>query len=62
MTKWSKTSTPKSSPALAISWVILTSSGEGVGSPEGWLWTTMIAAQLRLTASRKSSPTLSQAV
>ena len=31
--------------------------GAGVGSPEGWLWVTIMAALLRRIASLKTSPT-----
>ena len=31
--------------------------GLGDGSPDGWLWTTTIAALLARMASRKTSPT-----
>src|SRR5438552_3312647 len=43
-------------PASATCSVSSMSSGEGVGSPLGWLWTSTIAAQFWRIASRKSSP------
>src|SRR3972149_4281073 len=52
---WSRTSTSRSEPASRISFVIATSSALGVGSPEGWLWTMIMAGQFSRTASRKRS-------
>ena len=43
-------------PAARASAVRCRSSGDGVGSPDGWLWTRMIPAALSRTASRYSSP------
>lgn len=42
--------------------VTSTSSGEGVGSPDGWLWTTIRLALFSLTAALKTSPTRIRAV
>ena len=39
MTTWSSTSTSSSRPAAIASAVRWRSSGLGVGSPDGWLWT-----------------------
>src|SRR5687767_5935776 len=44
-----------SSPARTSSTVRATSAAEGVGSPEGWLWTATIAVALWRMASRKTS-------
>ena len=49
-------------PASTTISVTRTSSGEGVGSPLGWLWTITRLAQLVRTASRKSSATRTTAV
>ena len=46
-----------SRPAASASAVRCRSSGDGVGSPDGWLWTRMTPAALSRTASRNSSPT-----
>ena len=37
MTKWSRTSTPRTSPALTRRRVSCMSAPDGVGSPDGWL-------------------------
>ena len=44
-------------PAASASAVRWRSSGDGVGSPDGWLWTRITPAALSRTASRNSSPT-----
>src|SRR5581483_11004858 len=62
ITRWSSTSMSSSLPAATISRVTATSSGEGVGSPLGWLCTTISETALCLTASRNSSPTRMTAV
>jgi hypothetical protein len=41
-TRWSSTSISSSFPASTICFVTSTSSVLGVGSPEGWLWTTTL--------------------
>ena len=46
-----------SRPAASASAVRCRSSGDGVGSPDGWLWTRITPAALSRTASRNSSPT-----
>ena len=46
----------RAAPATAmISSVILTSADEGVGSPEGWLWTSTIAVAESSSARRTTS-------
>ena len=45
ITTWSSTSMSSRSPAATASAVIRTSSGEGEGSPLGWLWTTISEAR-----------------
>ena len=42
-------------PAATSCLVASMSSGEGVGSPLGWLWQRMRPGQLRMIASRKTS-------
>src|SRR6266545_1707057 len=49
-------------PAATICSVISRSSGLGVGSPEGWLWTTIRAALFQANAALKTSPTRIMAV
>jgi hypothetical protein len=56
MTRWSSRSMSSSRPAASASAVRWRSSGDGVGSPLGWLWTRMTPAASARTASRKSSP------
>ena len=46
ITTWSRTSTSSSRPAAIASAVRCRSSGLGVGSPEGWLWTSIDAARV----------------
>ena len=41
---------PRSLPACTSSRVMLTSSGLGVGSPEGWLWEMMMLGAFSITA------------
>ena len=43
---WSITSTPKILPASINLFVIVISSSEGSGSPEGWLWAKTTDAAL----------------
>jgi hypothetical protein len=52
---WSSRSIPTNCPASARRFVTSTSSGLGLGSPEGWLWTAISAAQLCWIASRNTS-------
>ena len=56
MTRWSSTSMFIRLPASTIMRVPWTSSALGVGSKDGWLCTTMMAALLARMASRKTSP------
>ena len=55
MTTWSSSSTPSSFPAAASSFVMATSSGLGVGSPDGWLWLTMMLGTDSTTAGLSTS-------
>ena len=55
MMRWSSSSISSSCPAATISTVSATSAAEGVGSPEGWLWTATMAVACWRTASRKTS-------
>src|SRR3972149_1279895 len=52
---WSKTGIPKSSPAALSRVVMLKSSSDGVGSPDGWLCASMIDAALVRMAGLKTS-------
>lgn len=52
---WSKRGIPKSSPAALMRDVMLKSSSDGVGSPEGWLCARMIDAALVRMAGLKTS-------
>ena len=54
ITRWSFTSMPISRPAAAKRCVVARSSGEGSGSPEGWLWYRMTPAAPARIAWRKS--------
>ena len=47
----------RSRPAASASAVRWRSSGDGVGSPLGWLWTMITLEAVSRTASRNSSPT-----
>jgi hypothetical protein len=53
---WSCTAMPSVRDTSMISFVISMSARDGVGSPEGWLWTRMMAvaesSSARLTTSR----------
>src|SRR5215213_10711041 len=55
MMRWSISSVSSNLPAATISTVSATSAAEGVGSPDGWLWTATIAVACWRTASRKTS-------
>ena len=44
MMRWSRQSMSNSLPAWTICRVTLTSSGDGDGSDDGWLWATTMAA------------------
>src|SRR5438874_9375180 len=55
ITRWSSNSMSSTLPASTNCSVTLISSGEGVGSPLGWLWQTMTPGQLRITAGRNIS-------
>src|SRR5919107_993042 len=55
MMRWSSSSISSSFPAATISTVSATSAADGVGSPEGWLWTATMAVACWRTASRKTS-------
>ena len=46
---------PSGLAALAISWVMWTSAANGVGSPDGWLWTRMTAVAPTSRARRMIS-------
>jgi hypothetical protein len=50
MMMWSCTSTPSLSPAWMIFLVMSMSAMEGVGSPEGWLCTRMMAVEASSSA------------
>ena len=52
---WSKTGIPKSSPAALSRVVMLKSSSDGIGSPDGWLCASMIDAALVRMAGLKTS-------
>jgi len=52
---WSVTSIPKILPASTNLFVKAISSSEGVGSPEGWLWTKITATANSLMAGSKTS-------
>ena len=54
-TTWSSNSMPSSLPAEISSLVMSTSWELGAGSPEGWLWTTMIDGAFACTAGRNTS-------
>jgi hypothetical protein len=54
-TTWSSNSMPSSLPAEISSLVMSTSWELGAGSPEGWLWTTMIYGAFACTAGRNTS-------
>src|ERR1019366_6239802 len=53
ITTWSFTSMPISRPAATKRCVVATSSGEGSGSPDGWLWYRMTPAAPARMAWRK---------
>src|SRR5450759_1537997 len=55
--RWSRSWMSRRRPAARVSDVNRRSSGLGVGSPDGWLWTRIRQVALRRTASRNSSPT-----
>jgi hypothetical protein len=55
MMRWSSSSISSNCPAATISTVSATSAAEGVGSPDGWLWTATRAVACWRTASRKTS-------
>src|SRR5207249_10935251 len=55
MTTWSYTGTSSTRPASTSCLVTARSSAEGVGSPLGWLWTTMIPAAASAIAARNTS-------
>ena len=55
MTIWSSRSMSSSFAALTSLLVMVTSSGLGVGSPEGWLWAMMIWATASMTAGLNTS-------
>src|SRR3989304_5889188 len=52
---WSKTEIPKSSPAALSRLVMVKSSSDGIGSPDGWLCASMIDAALVRMAGLKTS-------
>src|SRR3972149_1422731 len=52
---WSKTGIPKSSPASLSLFVMVKSSSDGIGSPDGWLCASMIDAALVRMAGLKNS-------
>src|SRR3989304_4992216 len=52
---WSNTGTPKSPPAALSRVVMLKSSSDGIGSPDGWLCARMIDAALVRMAGLKTS-------
>jgi len=54
-TLWSRRGIPIISPASKIFLVICLSSSEGITAPEGWLWQTIIADALSLTALQSTS-------
>src|SRR5215213_9892798 len=55
MMRWSSSSISSNCPAATISTVSATSAAEGVGSPDGWLWTATRAVAFWRIASRKTS-------
>src|SRR5258706_8622066 len=55
MIMWSTSSMSRMRPASTSCLVEVISSGEGVGSPLGWLWQRMSPGQLRMMAGRKTS-------
>ena len=62
MMTWSTTSIPSSFPASTQLRVTMMSSGDGDGSPEGWLCETTIAAAFCRSASLNTSATRMTAV
>src|SRR6266581_4571464 len=59
MMMWSTSSISRRRPASTNWLVVSISSGDGVGSPLGWLWQTMMPGQLLVMAGRKISATRS---
>src|SRR5436190_1689285 len=53
MITWSSTLMPISSPALTMRIVSPTSSPEGAGSPDGWLWNSTSAAEIVGSGARE---------
>jgi hypothetical protein len=55
MMRWSSSPISSSCPAATISTARATAAAEGMGSPDGWLWTATMAVTCWCTASRKTS-------
>ena len=55
MIRWSTSSMSRMRPASTSRLVVSMSSGDGVGSPLGWLWQRIRPGQLRMMAGRKTS-------